>query len=85
MHTIFITGGTGCIGSVTISKLLQNKEVGKIVIATRSNNADPLKLWLGEDLDQRLEFVSLDGYLMLPRSYRFLKNLFLLVRPQYME
>lgn len=60
MHTIFITGGTGCIGSVTIYKLLQSKEVGKIVIASRSNNADPLKLWLGEDLDQRLEFVTLD-------------------------
>ena len=60
MHTIFITGGTGCIGSVTIYKLLQSKEVGKIVIASRSNNADPLKLWLGEDLDSRLEFVTLD-------------------------
>lgn len=60
MHTIFITGGTGCIGSVTIYKLLQFKEVGKIVIATRSNNIDPLVLWLGEDLDSRLEFVTLD-------------------------
>ncbi|WP_339838073.1 NAD(P)-dependent oxidoreductase [uncultured Maribacter sp.] len=60
MHKIFITGGTGCIGSVTIFKLLQSQEVGKIVIATRSNNADPLKLWLGEDLDPRLEFVTLD-------------------------
>ena len=60
MHTIFITGGTGCIGSVTVYKLLQSKEVGKIVIASRSNNADPLKLWLGEDLDSRLEFVTLD-------------------------
>lgn len=60
MHKIFITGGTGCIGSVTIYKLLQSSEVGKIVIATRSNNTDPLKLWLGEDLDPRLEFVTLD-------------------------
>jgi len=60
MHKIFITGGTGCIGSVTIFKLLQSDEVGKIVIATRSNNTDPLKLWLGEDLDPRLEFVTLD-------------------------
>ena len=60
MHKIFITGGTGCIGSVTIYKLLQSKEVEKIVIATRSNNAEPLKLWLGEDLDPRLEFVKLD-------------------------
>jgi len=60
MHTIFITGGTGCIGSVTIYKLLQSKEVGKIVVATRSNNTDPLKLWLGKALDARIEFVKLD-------------------------
>lgn len=60
MHTIFITGGTGCIGSVTIYKLLQSKEVGKIVVATRSNNTDPLKLWLGKELDARIEFVKLD-------------------------
>lgn len=60
MHTIFITGGTGCIGSVTIYNLLQSEEIGKITIATRSNNADPLKLWLGETLDPRLEFITLD-------------------------
>ncbi len=60
MHTIFITGGTGCIGSVTIYKLLQSIDVGKIVVATRSNNTDPLKLWLGNKLDPRLEFVALD-------------------------
>lgn len=60
MYTIFITGGTGCIGSVTIFKLLQSEEVEKIVIATRFNNADPLKLWLREHLDSRLEFITLD-------------------------
>lgn len=60
MHTIFITGGTGCIGSVTIYKLLQSEAVGKIVIATRSSNTEPLKLWSGENLDPRLEFVRLD-------------------------
>ncbi|WP_150452198.1 NAD-dependent epimerase/dehydratase family protein [Arenibacter lacus] len=60
MHTIFITGGTGCIGSATIYKLLESKEVSKVVVATRANNTDSLKLWLGEDLDPRLEFVSLD-------------------------
>ena len=38
MFTIFITGGTGCIGSVTIYKLLESPKVSKIVIATRSNN-----------------------------------------------
>lgn len=60
MHTIFITGGTGCIGSVTIYKLLKSNQVEKIVIATRSNNVEPLKLWLGENLDSRLQFVTLD-------------------------
>ncbi|MGB6152738.1 MAG: NAD(P)-dependent oxidoreductase [Pricia sp.] len=60
MSRIFITGGTGCIGSVTIYKLLQFPDVEKIVIATRSSNTDALKLWLGEGLDARLEFVKLD-------------------------
>lgn len=59
-HTIFITGGTGCIGAVTIYKLLKDKEVGKIVVAARSNQKDLLALWLGEELDSRLEFVKLD-------------------------
>ena len=60
MATIFITGGTGCIGSVTIYKLLESPKVSKIVVASRSNNIEPLKLWLGEELDLRLEFVTLD-------------------------
>lgn len=60
MHTIFITGGTGCIGSVTVYKLLQSDQVGKIVVASRSGNHETLKLWLGEEIDPRLEFVALD-------------------------
>ena len=60
MHKIFITGGTGCIGSVTIHHLLQDPAVEKIVVATRSSNAAPLKLWLGEEIDPRVEFVKLD-------------------------
>ncbi|KAA6326966.1 dTDP-glucose 4 6-dehydratase 2 [termite gut metagenome] len=60
MSKILITGGTGCIGSVTIYKLLQSQKVEKIVVATRSGNAEPLKLWLGENLDSRIEFVTLD-------------------------
>lgn len=60
MHTIFMTGGTGCIGSVTIYKLLQSQEVSKIVVASRSGNPETLKLWLGDELDSRLEFVNLD-------------------------
>lgn len=78
MHTIFITGGTGCIGSVTIFKLLQFKEVGKIVIATRSNNADPLKLWLGDALDSKLEFITLDV-----SDYEAIKEVVLNVNPTH--
>lgn len=78
MHTIFITGGTGCIGSVTIYKLLQSTEVGKIVIATRSNNVDPLKLWLGEDLDPRLEFLKLDV-----ADYNAIEEVLLSVNPTH--
>jgi nucleoside-diphosphate-sugar epimerase len=60
MSRILITGGTGCIGSVTVYKLLQMPEVEKIVVATRTGNAGALKLWLGEQLDPRIEFVTLD-------------------------
>ncbi len=78
MHTIFITGGTGCIGSVTIYKLLQSKAVGKIVIASRSNNADPLKLWLGANLDQKLQFVTLDV-----SDYKAIEEIVLKVNPTH--
>lgn len=78
MHTIFITGGTGCIGSVTIYKLLESKEVAKIVVATRSNNTDPLKLWLGDDLDPRLDFVTLDV-----ADYDAIETLLLQVNPTH--
>lgn len=78
MHTIFITGGTGCIGSVTIYKLLQSKEVRKIVIATRSNNADSLKLWLGANLDPKLNFVTLDV-----SDYKAIEEIVLKVNPTH--
>jgi len=78
MHTIFITGGTGCIGSVTIYKLLQSPEVDKIFVATRSNNKDPLKLWLGEDLDSRLEFIVLDV-----SNYVAIEEVLLRIRPTH--
>jgi nucleoside-diphosphate-sugar epimerase len=60
MHTILITGGTGCIGAVTIYKLLESAAVSKIVVASRTGQTGALELWLGKDLDPRLEFVSLD-------------------------
>jgi len=78
MYTIFITGGTGCIGSITIYKLLQSADVEKIVIASRSNNSSTLKLWLGNDLDPRLEFVTLDI-----SDYKAIKEMLLKVRPTH--
>jgi nucleoside-diphosphate-sugar epimerase len=64
MKKILITGGTGCIGSATVYKLLQYPDIEKIAVATRSGNAESLRLWLGENLDPRVEFISLDvsGY-----------------------
>lgn len=57
---ILITGGTGCIGAVTIYQLLKNSSVKRIVVASRSNNTDNLKLWLGEQAEARISFISLD-------------------------
>ncbi len=78
MHNIFITGGTGCIGSVTIAKLLQSSAVSKIVVASRSNTTDPLKLWLGAALDPRLEFATLDVV-----DYSAMEKLLLEVNPTH--
>ncbi len=60
MHTIFITGGTGCIGSVTIHQLLQSENISKIIVASRSGSSKLLNLWLDPQKDPRLEFISLD-------------------------
>ncbi|GGW22355.1 NAD-dependent epimerase/dehydratase family protein [Arenibacter certesii] len=78
MHTIFITGGTGCIGSATIFKLLESEEVSKIIVATRANNTDSLKLWLGEDLDPRLEFETLDV-----ADYKAMEEVLLRINPTH--
>jgi nucleoside-diphosphate-sugar epimerase len=60
MSRILVTGGTGCIGSASIYKLLQYAGVEKIVVATRTGNAEPLKLWQSKGLDPRIEFLTLD-------------------------
>jgi nucleoside-diphosphate-sugar epimerase len=60
MSTILITGGTGCIGSVTVCKLLQSSDAERIIIASRSDNARILKLWTGEKLDPAIKFTTLD-------------------------
>ena len=78
MATILITGGTGCIGSATTYKLLQSDQVEKIFIATRSANTQTLKLWLGEELDPRIEFIRLDI-----SDYQVLENTVLSIDPTH--
>ena len=60
MSRILITGGTGCIGAVTIYKLLQSSEVEKITVASRSVDARAIHLWTGREIDSRVEFIKLD-------------------------
>jgi nucleoside-diphosphate-sugar epimerase len=60
MAKILITGGTGCIGAITTHKLLESKEVEKIIIASRSNNLGIMNFWFHGNLDPRLEFIKLD-------------------------
>ena len=56
MAKILITGGTGCIGAVTVYKLLQefSDNVESILIASRSGNADQLEIWLGDSLQEHV-------------------------------
>lgn len=67
MAKIFITGGTGCIGAVTVYKLLEHyaDQVDQILIASRSNDTEQLEIWFGDALSGHVEtgkisFVSLD-------------------------
>lgn len=78
MHKIFITGGTGCIGSATIFKLLESEKVSRIIVASRANNTESLKLWLGEDLDPRLEFETLDV-----ADYKAMEEVLLRINPTH--
>ncbi|MFK7770103.1 MAG: NAD-dependent epimerase/dehydratase family protein [Mariniblastus sp.] len=52
MAKIFITGGTGCIGAVTVYKLLSEygDQIEQILIASRSSSADQLEIWFGDEL-----------------------------------
>ncbi len=60
MATILITGGTGCIGSATVYKLLQSSDVEHVIIASRKNDNRTLKLWLNNLWDDRITFETLD-------------------------
>lgn len=67
MAKIFITGGTGCIGAVTVYKLITEygNEIEQILIASRSASTSQLEIWFGDELQSlidsgKIAFVSLD-------------------------
>ena len=59
MKRVLITGGTGCIGAVTVHQLLQ-RGVDDIIVATRSSDPGLLRLWPGDHLDSRVRLVRGD-------------------------
>jgi nucleoside-diphosphate-sugar epimerase len=62
---VFITGGTGCIGAVTVYQLVTQygDEIEQVLIASRSSSADQLEIWFGDSLQQ---FVN-DGKIAFAR------------------
>lgn len=60
MSRIFITGGTGCIGAAAVKRLVESQEVERILIATRSSDTKLLNMWMGAELDPRIEFAAAD-------------------------
>ncbi len=57
MARIFITGGTGCIGAVTVFKLisLYGDQVEQVLIGSRNGSTDQLGIWLGDSLQTHLD------------------------------
>lgn len=57
MARIFITGGTGCIGAVTVFKLLAEygDQIEQILIGTRSTSTDQLQIWFGDQLTAKID------------------------------
>ncbi|MEM9942897.1 MAG: SDR family oxidoreductase [Planctomycetota bacterium] len=67
MSKILITGGTGCIGAVTVYKLLTTyeNEVDQVLITSRSGSRDQLKIWFGTKLQElesseKIQFANVD-------------------------
>ncbi|MGI9428442.1 MAG: NAD-dependent epimerase/dehydratase family protein [Bythopirellula sp.] len=67
MARIFITGGTGCIGAVTVHKLLTEygDSIEQVLIASRSSSTDQLEIWFGNELpryidERKIAFAQLD-------------------------
>ena len=67
MAKVFITGGTGCIGAVTVYQLITQygDEIEQVLIASRSASSDQLEIWFGESLQRyvdegRIAFARVD-------------------------
>ncbi|MBL8751806.1 MAG: NAD(P)-dependent oxidoreductase [Planctomycetes bacterium] len=56
---MLVTGGTGCIGAVTVRDLLA-AGCGRVLVASRSGTPGQLGLWLPPPFDRRLHFVAAD-------------------------
>jgi nucleoside-diphosphate-sugar epimerase len=56
---VLVTGGTGCIGAVTVRDLLA-AGAEQVLVASRGGDAGLLRLWLAEPFDARLQFVTMD-------------------------
>jgi nucleoside-diphosphate-sugar epimerase len=56
---VLVTGGTGCIGAVTVRELLAGG-VRRVVVASRSRAPGKLALWLDDPADPRVERAPLD-------------------------
>lgn len=56
---VLVTGGTGCIGAVTVRDLLA-AGVQRVVVASRGGTPGLLGLWLPEPLDVRVVCVAAD-------------------------
>lgn len=56
MAKIFITGGTGCIGAVTVYKLISQygEQVEQVLVGSRSGSTDQLEIWFGEELESQI-------------------------------
>lgn len=56
---VLVTGGTGCIGAVTVRDLLAGGAAA-VFAASRGGEPGLLRLWMQEPFDRRLQFVAAD-------------------------
>lgn len=59
MSTVLVTGGTGCIGAVTVRDLLA-QGVARVLVTSRAGDPARLRLWCGPQPDPRVELLPLD-------------------------